>query len=160
MSIDVGIDVATERDAIVRFERFPARARALILDRITRITAELDAMVLAAEPNRTGKLLASTAWRVINTARRIVGVVTITRDWGKAGALEYGAHRSTKVKAHQAKLGHVFAQRLAQPLTVMVSMHHRIPNIAEHRFLRGPFDAIRERAFEELHAALAEAENE
>jgi hypothetical protein len=152
----IGITVKGERETALKFEQFPKQAHDRLLATITELTGTLRGLVESAEPERTGRLRGTTGSQVSQTADRIRGRVMITADFGKAGALEYGAHRAGPVKAHAARLGHVFG-RLIAPMTVMVAAHTRRPNIAEHRFLRGAEAAIAEEALAEMQEALDEA---
>lgn len=154
--MEIAVTISGDREVALKFEQFPQRAHASLLSRITNLTTQLEARVRAAEPSLTGKLRGETVSHVYDDPERIRGVVTVSADFAKAGALEYGAHRATRVKEHYERLGHVFA-RLISPLAVVVSEHTRIPNIQEHAFLRGPLAEMEPEVVEQLKAALVEA---
>jgi hypothetical protein len=154
--MDIGVTVTGDRRASLKFEAFPQQAHKSLLERITGLTERLAARVRAAEPVRSGKLRAATQTRIIDRPEFIVGRVEVTADFAKAAALEYGAHATTRVKEHAARLDHVYA-RLISPMTVIVAAHSRKPAIAEHRFLRGPLADISGEAILEMRQALAEA---
>jgi len=149
--------VTGDRQVALKFDRFPQQAHDRLLARIQALTAELEARVLAAEPRRTGRLHSATISKVYDDQEKIGGRVTVRADFAKAAALEYGAHRPTKVAAHEMRLDHVFAERLTAPMTVMVMLHRRMPNIAAYRFLRGPLAQMAPEIQAELQAAVAEA---
>ncbi len=154
--IDLAIDIATERRVGLKFEEFPQRAHASLLEKITSLTRQLEERVRAAEPYKSGKLRGATTSRIDDRPERITGRVFISADYGKAAALEYGAHAATQVKAHSARLDHVYANAVS-PLTVMISAHSRKLDIAEHKYLRGPLEAMEGEIIEQLRAALVEA---
>lgn len=155
--MDIGIALVGDRRVALRFDKFPERVHSELLERITALTEKLRDRVIAAEPERTGKLKAHTTSSIEDRATRIVGRVTITGEFGKAGALEYGAHATTRVKAHLARLDHVFG-KMIEPTMVMVAAHSRHVNIAEHKFLRGPLAAMQEEIIESLRQALITVE--
>ena len=82
--------------------------------------------------------------------------MSITADFGKAAALEYGAHGTTKVAQHLARVDRIFG-RLVGPMTILVSEHTRRLDIAAHNFLRGPEADISSEAIAELRQALVDA---
>jgi hypothetical protein len=160
--MEFSIELSGERRAGLLFEQFPERARAALKERMTAIADQLYARVIAAEPQRTGKLRSQTARFVDDRpefVRARVRVVVPKGDkaaGGKAAALEYGAHASVKVKSHSAQLNHLWALFVA-PREVMVAAHERRVNIAERRFLRGSIGSLRGQVIAELRAALDEA---
>ena len=153
---EIAIEITGDRKVGLKFERFPQEAHDALLARITGLTADLKDRVIAAEPERTGRLKSETRSAVEDRPNRITGRVFIGAEFAKAAALEYGAHGTTTVKAHPARLGHVFA-RLIEPMTVIVAQHDRRVNIAEQRFLRGALAEIAPVAIEQMKEALAEA---
>ena len=152
----ISYTVTGDRRVELKLEEFPKSVHDRLLDRITGLTRELEARVQAAEPDKTGKLRRDTASRIFDDQDKITGRVTIEADFAKAAALEYGAHRAAKVSAHLMRLDHVFA-RLIAPMTVLVQMHRRTPNITEHRFLRGTLAQMAPEIQAQLEAAVAEA---
>lgn len=158
---DFGFTVTGDRRVALKFDEFPKALHDRILARIASLTSRLEARVRSAAPTATGKLQSLIVSKVYDNAQdRIRGRVTVSGDFGKAAALEYGARKTAKVKAHEMRLDHVFANRLAAPLTVMVAAHSRQPNIAERKFLRGPIAAMRPEIVQELRQAVADAASE
>ncbi len=124
-------------------------ARVNLVEAITRSTAELLDAVRLATPHRTGDLAASEQSRIVETPKSVTGIVAVTRDFGKAGALEYGSHRTIDMK-----LSHVFGHLIP---TMDVS---RTLNIEAHDFLQGPEAAIADSALAGMRAALDKATEE
>lgn len=156
MTDSIGIAISGDRQVALRFDEFPQQAHEALRAHITTLVADLRARVVAAEPKRTGRLERETVAVVNDGANRITGLVRISAEFGKAGALEYGAHGTAKLKAHYARLDHVYS-RLVAPMSVMIAAHSRQVDIAEHRFLRSGLDAVRDEAVNEMRAALDEA---
>lgn len=144
------------RKVTVRFDEFPQQAHKAILGRITQLTQELERRVKSAEPRDTGKLVKDTTSIVRDSAQRVTGTVKITADFAKAGALEYGAHGSTGVQSHTARLDHVFS-RFVSPITVIVAAYTRAVNVQEHEYLRGPLEAMQQEFQQQIQGALNEA---
>jgi len=157
--MDIQYAIEGDRVAGLRFEQFPQRLRARLEAAIQELTERLYARVIGAEPDRTGKLIGDTVEVFREGDNYISGRVRITSDFGKAAALEYGAHNPTKVRAHEMSLNH-FWRRAVAPRMVMVGAYTRTPNIAERRFLRGSLEAMRPEIEAELQAAIAEAQAE
>jgi hypothetical protein len=156
--MDIGINITGEREFQIRLQKIPQELHDAFLPRIKALTARLEARVQAAAPAGTGKLRGEITSRVYDDrVDRIRGLVTLTGDYAKAGALEYGAHRPTSVRSHAMQLDHVFLRRLQAPTSVMVAAHSRTPNITEHRFLRGPLEAMEQEIAAELRQAVEEA---
>ncbi len=147
--------VTGDREVALKFEEFPRQVHDRLLERIRDLTAELETNVRAAEPERTGRLRSETSSRIFDQPTRIHGQVSIAAEFGKAGALEYGSHRKIEVRAHQARLDHVFS-RLAD-LEVEVGAHARLTDVAEHRFLRGPLESMTPEILASLEEALSAA---
>lgn len=152
------------RKVQLNLDEFPVEVQMRMVSSITSLTSRLQARVTAAEPDRSGKLRSQTHSRVYHDANKIAGRVFVlaesdprTRrgslDAGKAAALEYGAHGAVKVKAHPARLDHIYS-RTIPPIVVEVDPFTRRANIAEHRFLRGPLAEMSEDALSQLRQAL------
>ena len=130
------------------------------ITKIGELTRKLEGLVRDRVPVETGQLLSEVASFVDDANDRISGKVKVLAkgwpdpDWGKAGALEYGAHRPFTVKAHQMKLDH-FWSRAAAPQMAMVQAFTRTPNIAEHDFLRGPLAEIQSEVVAGIKQAVA-----
>jgi hypothetical protein len=152
----IGFTLTGDRSLSLRFDEFPRKLHDRFLAKVREITARLADAVRADAPHgKTGKLANSVVERVYDDGpARIKGRVTVSRDFAKAAALEYGAHKRTKVSAHAMRLDHVFANRLAAPLTVAVGAYSRTPNIEATRFMRGPLAAAEAEIAEELRAVV------
>lgn len=158
MADEIGFEIVGDREVQLRLDELPQAVHDSLLRRLTSLTAELAARVEAAAPERTGKLRSEVASRVYDDrVDRIRGRVTLSGEFGKAAALEYGAHKRTNVAAHAMRLDHVFANRLAAPLTALVAAHSRLANIAATRFLRGPAASMAPEIIAELRQAIVEA---
>jgi hypothetical protein len=142
MAQDFGVVVGGDRKVELLFDKFPQQLHGQLLEHITAKTKELEARVHGAVPKKTGKLASEIDSAVFDDKNKITGAVFVSGDYAKAGALEYGAHATSKVKAHSAKLDHVFSLRLDAPMTVAVSAHTRQMDIAAQKFLRGSFQQM------------------
>lgn len=158
MSISFDLSSVSSNKVAALFDRFPQQARAELEQAIRGITNELEALVKASEPVRTGQLQSSTIAYVIVEQNKIQGRIKIAGASGaqifaKAAALEYGAHGSNKVKAHSRIVTTVFG-RLVDPTTQSIAAFTRTSNIAEHDFLRGPLKSQQGAILDRLRAAL------
>jgi hypothetical protein len=157
----VGIEIVTDRRVALKFDTFPVQAHDALLDVITSSTERLRALVEGAAPKRTGKLEAEITSRVIDATNHITGSVGFPAgltptEYGKAAALEYGAHGTAHLRAHSAKLGHLWGKLIA-PIQVLVAAHDRRLNIAKRDFLRGPLHAIEDGVLADMKGALDQA---
>jgi hypothetical protein len=150
--MNISVDVSDTR-AVVHLEQMPAKLKANLKARITRLTNELLGQVRSREPMRTGYLRSQTHAFVDERQNFIRGRVRIIatgrgRRVGAAfGALEYGApgrRGRFQVSAYTRGSGTVRAYR-------------RTARIREMRFLRGPAAAMRSRVLAEFQAAINEA---
>lgn len=158
----VRVDIKGDRRVGVVFEEFPDDLYADLRTEIEALTAELLGLVEAATPDRTGRLRGQEKMRVFADKDHIKGQVFIagekgSQDFAKAGALEYGAHRATKVRAHKMRLDHAWETRLADPITVLVGAYSRTPDIDEHRFERGPLAGMAGEIAARLNAVVEKA---
>lgn len=157
--MDIGLEITTSRNATLRFEEFPVQARDKLKNVIADATNRLQAMARADAPKRTGRLASEIVAHVNEYQTAIVGVVSIagksSNDFAKAAALEYGAHGSAQVKAHQAKLDHYFSKPM-DTIDVAVSGHTRKLNIKQHDYLRGSESRIAAEALSDMRAAIDE----
>lgn len=155
-----GIELADDRRAVLRFDSFPRAAHDRLLAALERIEKRLEMAVLAQVPSITGKLKATVGGRVYDHDTRIAAVVGVRAPNAnaarKAAAVEYGSHNPVTVRAHAAKLAHIWSRAIS-PITVHVPEHRRVPNIDPRRFLRGPIQTIRAEALAELRAAVGTA---
>lgn len=146
---------------IARFDTLTADIKTKLRGRINTLTRRLHGMVQAAEPRRTGRLHELTRAVITEGENYIRGRVVIRGDRRgahnvAAAALEYGAHRVSRVREHTARRTRVFGRPVGS-ITVRIRAHRRRPNIAARRFLRGPAAAIRPLALAEIKAALGDA---
>jgi len=158
----ISFDVANVRQVGLRFDEFPDALYQDLKKEIEALSAELFGRIQAATPDRTGQLVGAERLRVFADANRITGYVDIagakgSQIFAKASALEYGAHRSTKVAAHKMGLDHHWAQKLAAPEQVLVAAYTRTPNIEEVAFERGPLAEMQPEIAARLNAAVAKA---
>jgi hypothetical protein len=158
--MDFGIQIDGDRRAVLRFEQFPAQVHDRLLATLTSLEQRLEAAVVAAEPSLSGQLRALTGGRVYDHGDRIAAVVGVrtqtAQDARKAAALEYGSNKTVAVRAHAAKLAHIWARAIS-PITVQVSASTRLSNLDPRRFLRDPIEAIRATALEEMRQAVSAA---
>jgi hypothetical protein len=154
----IHIDVAGDRQVGLRFEQFPEALYEDFRQEIDALSIELFALIRADTPELTGKMLSQERRRLFTDENRITGYIDIAGDKGgsdfaKAGALEYGSSgKSFERQAHSMKLDHLWSAKLAEPMTVMVKAITLPGNIAEHRFERGPLEAMRPQVLARLNA--------
>jgi len=157
----IWIGLTGDRQAGLRFEEFPDALYEELRLAIDSLSRELFERIEAKTPSKTGQLRSQERVRVFADKERITGYVDIgdgtINDLRKAGALEYGAHKETKVKSHSRKLDHVFDRALSAPMDVIVEAYSRTPNISAHRFERGPLAAMRGEIVERLNAVVEKA---
>jgi hypothetical protein len=135
---------------MAHLENLPQTIRQALRPKITALTDELLAEVHAAEPRRTGRLVAATQAFVDEGENYIRGRVRVVGSRSNihaiAAVLEYGGHRALEVRPYQRRTG-------------PVKGYQRRENITEQRFLRGPEAGIQKRALAEIEAALNAALN-
>jgi hypothetical protein len=154
----ISVTITGDRALQVKLDELPSRIHDRLVGPITRLTERLEAAVREDAPDRTGKLRSEITSRVYDDPDRITGRVFIAAGddkeaYGKAAALEYGAHGTAQVSAHEARLDHVFS-RLVAPMEVMVRRHSRRLDIAARLFFRGPERALAPEAEAEIRAAI------
>ncbi|MDB5358853.1 MAG: hypothetical protein JWO51_150 [Rhodospirillales bacterium] len=157
----IGVNIVGDRQASVRFDTFPEKARAALLAKIRELTPKLETAVIAVVPVDKGKLLSEVHAYVDDDKNKVSGKVKVIipgggAEAGKVMALEYGAHKSFTVKAHAMRLDHFWGLAVA-PTAVMVAAFVRTPNIQQHDFLRGPLAAMRSEILEGFAQALTQA---
>lgn len=154
--MEIDVVISGERDVAARFEALPARLHQHLVQRIGGLTARLAADARSRAPSRTGKLRSEIAEHVEETADLVRGRVTVDtggdrNERAKAGALEYGAHRSVAVRAF-ARSGHTPLGAAAEQA---VAAYTRRTNIVEERYMRSALDDLRGEAKAALEEALA-----
>jgi hypothetical protein len=134
-----------DRQLLAHLDALPEKMKEAARPVIKELTDTMLALVHAAEPRRTGRLIAATRGSVIEGKTYIRGRVRIeggtARLYAAAAALEYGSHRAFLVRAYGRRSGRVQA-------------YIRRANIEPRRFLRGSAAAIRERALAEIKEIL------
>lgn len=149
------IVVSGDRDVALRIEKFPDALHKRMRGAIERLTARLFAAV--QPPRKTGRLASEKRMTIDETPDAVRGRVTFAAtgtEAAKIAALEYGAHNPIKggVSEHKRSLDHLWSLAIS-PMEVIVDRYNRTPNIAEHRFLRGPLAAMQDDAKRELTEA-------
>lgn len=144
MAGGVGVFVEGDRRIEQKFDQFPQSVHSKLYGSISSIIARLAAKVRTSVPKRTGKLASEVHSEVKDSRDRITGVVGFSAEFAKAGALEYGGTgKPFKVRAHELRLDHVFANRLGSPLRVMVDAHSRPTHLIARRFERNSLEQMR-----------------
>ena len=134
-------DQVAERNVIAHLDALPDELERRVAPTIARLTDQLLALVIAAEPVRTGALRAATQEFLVNAQNFVRGGVRIgPRGDGRehnvaAAALEYGVDAQVLVDTHSMTLDHLFGIDMP-PEQVMVSAYERDVHITERRFLR------------------------
>lgn len=157
--MDIRFDIKGDRQVGLRFDQFPAQIYDDLRGAIDELSQELFALVQAETPELTGMLRSEEMVRVFSDPDKITGSVAVVapnqQDARKAGALEYGSTgKSVAVKAHAMRLDHYWETALAEPETVIVKAYDRTPDIAEHRFERGPLEVMQPIAAARLNAVV------
>lgn len=148
----IGAVITGDRDVELLLDALPHDIHEALKERISGITADLYARVEGAVPRKTGKLASEISSSVRDSEDRITGTVSVSAEFAKAAALEYGSHRTVTVSPHAERLGHVWG-RLAS-LIVEVPEFSRRTNIDPHRFLRGPKAEMEAEIAADLQAAV------
>jgi type IV pilus biogenesis protein CpaD/CtpE len=135
-----------DRALRLHFDQMPTRLRTNLHEAITKLTDQLLAQVRAAEPSRTGQLRSLTRAFVDEGDNFVRGRVRVLAPPGSrhniaAAALEYGVHRSVRVRAYQRQ-------------SFLVRAYERQADIAARRFLRGPAAEMRPKMLEALQTAV------
>jgi len=159
---NIRINITGDRQAGLKFEEFPDDLYEDLHREIDALTHELLGLVQAATPSHTGRLRSQERARIFTDKNRITGYIDVagekgSQDFAKAGAIEYGAHRKTKVSEHSMKLDHAWGQMLNAPITVIVAAYERTPNIAAHAFERGPLAVMQPQILGRLNDAVSQA---
>jgi hypothetical protein len=142
----------------LRFESFPAKARAILEQRIVSLTSRLQSAVEEAAPKRTGKLASEIVERIFaDQASRVAGYVQVYApqspdEYAKAATLEYGSNKPRRLADH----GGIF-RRLGAGQRRIESRLTKPTHIEAFRYLHGPFEELKPQMQEQLQAALQEA---
>jgi hypothetical protein len=149
----MSLALVNERQAVAVLDLLPEDARAELTRVISAATAEALAMAQANEPSRTGGLRESTTAKMWDSATSIYGKVFIAREYGKAGALEYGSHRSVSVRAHEQMI----SLTTGSPVHAFIGPYSRTTNIQARSFMRDAATSIRGRVIDQITQAIATA---
>jgi hypothetical protein len=162
---DFDVVLNGDRAIALRFDRLPIllkdRLQAVMTDLIQRIAAAQRAQ---APRGKTGRLAASVGHVFVETGPEFIRarstVVTDQRGgYAKAGALEYGVPG----RKRGARLIQVTEHLRRNPYGgpgVLVDRYYRMPRIIAQRYLRGPFDAMRDQIEAEIRDAVDQAVSE
>jgi hypothetical protein len=150
--------IQNEREAGVLMEEMSQQLHDAYLAKIKELTPQLMARVQSAVPVASGALQHSIQMFVDDSRGRIAGKVKVIgatpNDFGKAGAIEYGAHGQAKVSAHTRQIKVVFG-RLVAPVAAVVAAYSRTLDIAPRSFLRSPLASMESQIVAELAAVPA-----
>lgn len=154
---DIGVVITGSRQVELQFEQFPEHLHDKLLARVRSLTSMVASRVRAAVPVKTGKLKGEIVSDIYDDGpTRVAGRVSVSGEYAKAGALEYGAHGTAIVKAHRATLSHVFG-RHASPMNVLVAAHTRKLNLPAHRYLHDPFKGLSGEIASQMRETVEEA---
>lgn len=153
--------VSGDRNVAARFDRMDD----LTLRRMRGVVETLTERLFAAvqPPRRTGRAASEKRMSIEQTADMVRGRVWFSSqgtEAAKIGALEYGAHKSRRPVTEYKRMQSQVFGRAIQPIEVIVDRYRRVPNIAEHRFLRGPLAAMHDNAERQLREAAEGAARE
>jgi hypothetical protein len=146
-----------DREISLRMETFPTSARKRIEERITTLTAELEARSKAAAPFKTGALRSEIVGRVYSdSSSRIAGYVSVyapgnSKEYPKAATLEFGTNKPRRIPDH----GGIF-RRLGKGQKSMESRLTKPARIDAFSYLRGPIEEMKPEINLALNEALAE----
>lgn len=110
--------ITGDRQVVARFEQWPKEIHDSLFERIKKLTDELYARVRALAPEKSGALKDEIISKVFDDPEKIKGLVTLEgklprSEYIKAAALEYGAHRSVKVRKHQRTITEAFGRDIS-----------------------------------------------
>jgi hypothetical protein len=152
--------VSGDREVALAYERFPDELRERIRARMQRIVDRLESASRDAAPYKTGKLKSEIRGHVYaDNPQRVAGYVQVdaagggSDEYRKAGALEYGVHKTRSLAGRLA--GHNFTARLRSS-RVRDRLNGPIQQRA-YRYLRGPLDEMRGDIEAEMTQAIGEA---
>jgi hypothetical protein len=154
----LGAIISGDRKVEQLFDAFPNSLRPELREVISDEIAQLAARVRAAVPRKTGRLQSEIATALQERDSRISGIVHLTGEYAKAGALEYGAHRTITIHAHSERLDHIWHRLFG--MTVEVPTYERHQNLEAERFLRGTFAELQAQITQRLQQVVDEAVRE
>lgn len=160
--IEIDAVVQGERDVSLRFQRLPPVVKRRLRGAMEEELPQLAGLQRARAPRGRSRKLASQIGQVFidegdDYIRGRVTVVAPTGwQYGKAGALEYGApgrRGRFTVKEHKRRGRGIGMETL-------VDRYQRTQRLVAQRFIRGPFDAMRGEIEDKLRGAVDAAVRE
>lgn len=155
----IRIDVTGTNKVALRFAEFPEDLRAALRQEIEALANELGARVVAAAPRKTGRLQSQVRVRLFDDANSIKGYVDIgggtVNDIIKAATLEFGStgdpieYTPAPREDRRGWLG-----RFLAPQDAIQKKLRKSPNIAAHRFERGPLAEMQPEIAARLNAVV------
>jgi hypothetical protein len=154
MAMTVTVKPEDERKLFVHLDEIPTKLMTKLRPVLVQLTNELLRRIRAREPVHTGRLRLETQAFVDEKPGSIIGKVRVVAPRGTtsgsheaAAALEYGAHRSFRVRAHTMR---------RDGSLVMIREFQRRADITAKRFMRDPAAEMRPRALAEIKQAIEE----
>lgn len=162
--MDIDAVITGDRRVVARFDEWPKDFHDALLARIRDLTSELQSRVRALAPSRTDKLKDEIISRVFDDPQKIKGLVTLEdglsgSEYAKAGALEYGAHRATRVRKHRRTITEAFGRTIS-PTSADIQAYSRIANIDAQIFLRGGLGDVEGDAVTQLQEVIDQSSKE
>ena len=158
--MDFNAVITGDRVLEARFAEWPKELHDSLYQRIAKLTDQLLGRVQALVPDQTGTLKNEIIARVFDDPERIKGYVSLEggldpEAYIKAGALEYGAHKTFAVSRYRRTITQAFGRDIS-PKRITVGEYRRTANIEERMFMRGALAEIEAEAVVELTAAINE----
>ena len=152
--------VSGDRAIQARFAEWPKEIHDTLFARIKKLTDELYGRVRALAPEKSGDLKNEIISRVFDDPEKIKGMVTLAdklprSEYIKAAALEYGSHRSVKVRKYRRTITEAYGRDIS-PTSIDVSAYSRVADVEARLFLRGGLAGMEEQAVAELTAVMNE----
>jgi hypothetical protein len=158
--MDFDAIVTGDRQVVARFSEWPTEIHDTLFERIKKLTDELYARVRALAPEKSGDLKNEITSKVFDDPQKIKGLVTLEgnlprSEYIKAGALEYGVHKTFAVQKSRRTITEAFGRTIS-PTRIDVSAHPRAVDIEARLYLRGGLAGMEDEAVSELTAAINE----
>ncbi len=158
--MDFDAVITGDRAVVARFTEWPKEIHDTLFERVKKLTDELYGRVRALAPEKSGKLKDEIISKVFDDPEKIKGMVTLAgklprSEYIKAGALEYGSHRSVKVRKYQRTITEAYGREIP-PTRIDVDAYARVADVEARLFLRGGLAGMEEEAKAELTAAMNE----
>jgi hypothetical protein len=157
MAVPIDVEFEIDKDNVisgslkVRFENFSEELKQKLVVAVTEAGQRLFENVRAAAPEETGSLKSAVDSSLAQGDGWMRFYVEVDPEHDepfnvKAAALEYGAHRLSKVSGYTRTVDQIFGQASA-PVEQVISPYSRTPNIDEFRYLRGGLSSGIEASF-------------